>query len=267
MTDVGAPRDRSTRLLPTRRLAFLLFAAAALAVAAPHVPWVRLALFGVDGLLVLGVLVDVLLTIGPRVEVDRRAAGIFSVGRANVVTLQLRSRSWRTVRGTVADDPLEACVAVGNPAPVEIPPRGVASVRYECIPSRRGARELDAVTVRYASPLGLVARQDRARLPAKVDVYPDVHAARALELLRRQGRQGPGSGRFACVEARPSSSASGRTSAVTRSGTSTGARALAATTSQCAGFRPNRTRTSSSPSTWGAGCGGRPVASRRSTGR
>jgi uncharacterized protein (DUF58 family) len=43
--------------------------------------------------------------------------------------------------------------------------------------------------VRYTSPLGLVARQERKHLPAQVDVYPDVHAARALELLRRQGRQ------------------------------------------------------------------------------
>jgi uncharacterized protein (DUF58 family) len=187
---VAAPRDRSTRLLPTRRLAFLVLATVLIAVAAPHVPGVRASLYGIDGLLALGVLVDALLAIGPRVEVDRRAAGIFSVGRANVVTLQVRSRSWRRLRGTVADDPLEACVAVGNPAPIEIPPRGVASVRYECVPSRRGSRELGAVTVRYTSPLGLVARQDRVRLLAKVDVYPDVHAARALELLRRQGRQG-----------------------------------------------------------------------------
>jgi uncharacterized protein (DUF58 family) len=34
-----------------------------------------------------------------------------------------------------------------------------------------------------------VARQERVELPADADVYPDVHAARALELLRRQGRQ------------------------------------------------------------------------------
>src|SRR6185503_10382979 len=46
-----------------------------------------------------------------------------------------------------------------------------------------------AVTVRYGSPLGLIARQERIELPARVDVYPDVHAARALEMLRRQGRQ------------------------------------------------------------------------------
>ncbi len=45
------------------------------------------------------------------------------------------------------------------------------------------------MTVRYASPLGLLARQERTVLPARVDVYPDVHAARSLELLRRQGRQ------------------------------------------------------------------------------
>src|SRR5258706_6808774 len=34
-----------------------------------------------------------------------------------------------------------------------------------------------------------VARQERIELPARVDVYPDVHAAPALEILPRQDRQ------------------------------------------------------------------------------
>ena len=44
------------------------------------------------------------------------------------------------------------------------------------------------VTVRYALPLGLLQKQERVVLAQDVDVYPDVHAARALEMLRRQGR-------------------------------------------------------------------------------
>ncbi len=151
--------------------------------------WLRPALFVADGVLLVTVLADALLALGPAIELHRQAAGIFSVGRPNVVTLDVRSRSWRTLRGTIADDPLEACAAPGNPAPFEVTANGGVSVRYEIVPSRRGSRPFGGVTVRYRSPLGLVARQDRTPLPATVDVYPDVHAARALELLRRQGRQ------------------------------------------------------------------------------
>lgn len=176
-------------VVPTRRFAFFAFVATAIAVAAGYAPSLRLPMLLVDGVLVLGLLVDALLSLGRRVEVDRQAAAIFSVGRPNVITLNLRNRSPRALRGVAADDPLEACEASGNPCPFALEGHGTTSVRYEVVPSRRGARAFGAVTVRYASPLGLVARQERTVLAAEVDVYPDVHAARSLELLRRQGRQ------------------------------------------------------------------------------
>jgi uncharacterized protein (DUF58 family) len=154
----------------------------------------RLAVFAIDGALGLAVIVDAAFALGRRVDLERQVAGIFSVGRPNPVTLSLHNRTGRRLRGTVADDPLESCVASGNPAPIVVEPGGTTTLRYEVVPSRRGPRALGAVTFRYRSPLGLVARQDRAWLPATVDVYPDVHAARALELLRRQGRDGSRTG-------------------------------------------------------------------------
>jgi uncharacterized protein (DUF58 family) len=186
-TGGSAPRSR---ILPTRRLAALALCAAAVSAGAGYAPWARAALVAFDVALVLGVALDALLSTGPPVELARAAPAIFSVGRPNAVQLHLRSRTWRRLRGTVADDPLEGCVEIGCPAPFDLPPRGEAVVRYEVVPSRRGPRTFGAVTARYPSPLGLLARQDRAPRPAPVDVYPDVHAARALELLRRQGRQG-----------------------------------------------------------------------------
>jgi uncharacterized protein (DUF58 family) len=192
-TDVNRPRPTS-RLLPTPRLATLMLASVALAVWGGYAPGPRLALFAVDGLLALAVAVDALLALGPRVELDRQVAGIFSVGRPNLVTLLARNRSWRALKATIADDPLEGCTAIGNPARIAVAAGGSSTLRYELVPSRRGSRALGAVTLRYASPLGLVARQDRAFLPGTIDVYPDVHAARALELLRRQGRDGARTG-------------------------------------------------------------------------
>jgi uncharacterized protein (DUF58 family) len=176
-------------IFPTPRLAVLALAATAIAIAAGYAPGMRAGLFGVDAALLAATALDVMLARGRRVRVEREAAEIFSVGRRNPVTLHLRNTSRRALRGTVADDPLEGCTEIGDPAPFALAPHGAVSIRYEVIPSRRGRRELRGVTVRYASLLGLVARQERVDLPAVVDVYPDVHAARSLELLRRQGRQ------------------------------------------------------------------------------
>jgi uncharacterized protein (DUF58 family) len=178
-------------MVPTRRLAFFAFAAALLSLGAGPWPALRPSLVAVDAALALAVLLDLAFAVGSnrRIDVERQAAAIFSVGRPNQVALHLRSRSGRWLRGVVADDPLPDCAEAGNPAPFDLPGHGRATARYEVVPSRRGSRDFDAVTVRYTSPLGLVARQERTHLPAVVDVYPDVHAARSLELLRRQGRQ------------------------------------------------------------------------------
>jgi uncharacterized protein (DUF58 family) len=176
-------------MVPTRRLAVFVFLATLLALVAGYAVSLRPALALVDAVLLLGVLIDLAFCAGRRIDVERQTPAIFSVGRPNLVTVQLRNRSGRSLRGTFADDPLEACEAVGNPGAFELPAHGTVGVRYELVPSRRGPRTFGAVTVRYPSPLGLVARQERVALEAHVDVYPDVHAARALELLRRQGRQ------------------------------------------------------------------------------
>ena len=176
-------------MVPTRRFAVFAMLATALAVVAGYAPGARPAMLVVDGVLVLGLVVDVLFALGRRIDVDRQAAAIFSVGRPNLVTLHLRNRGWRPLRGMVADDPLEACDAAGNPGTFEVGSHDATTVKYEVTPASRGRRHFGAVTVRYPSPLGLVSRQERVELAADADVYPDVHAARALELLRRQGRQ------------------------------------------------------------------------------
>jgi uncharacterized protein (DUF58 family) len=175
--------------VPTRRLAALAFVAVLVAIAAGFVAPARTALWVLDAVIVLAALLDLLATLGPRVEVERQAAAIFSVGRANVVTLRLRSRRARRLRGSVTDDPLPEARCTDLPARFELPPHGEALVTYELTPTRRGPRDFHAVTLRHSGPLSLVARQERTLLPARVNVYPDVHASRMLEMLRRQGRQ------------------------------------------------------------------------------
>jgi uncharacterized protein (DUF58 family) len=176
-------------MVPTRRFALFAMLATAIAIVAGYAAPLRGPMFAIDGVLAMGLLIDLLFALGRRVDVERHAAAIFSVGRPNLVTLHLRNRGWRSLRGTVADDPLEGCTATENPGAFELASHATTMVRYEVTPSSRGRRRFGAVSVRYASPLGLLARQERVELPADADVYPDVHAARALELLRRQGRQ------------------------------------------------------------------------------
>ena len=176
-------------MVPTRRFVVLAFLAAGVAVAAGFVPNVDLAWIALDGALVLAAGVDALAGRGRRIEAERRAASIFSVGRANAVTIVLHNRSDRTLRGTVMDDPIDEATTSGLPGEFEIAPRSSVQLRYEITPTRRGKRSLGGVTVRYGLPLGVLQRQERIELPQDVEVYPDVHAARALEMLRRQGRE------------------------------------------------------------------------------
>ena len=176
-------------MIPTRRLVAFAFAAAAVALVAGLVPGVDVAWIGLDALILGLAGVDAVSGRRRRVEVERRTADIFSVARPNAVTLVLTNRSERAIQGTVMDDPVTDASVSGLPGGFEIPPRGTVQLRYEITPTRRGGRQLGAVTVRYALPLGLLARQERFELPRTLEVYPDVHAARALEMLRRQGRE------------------------------------------------------------------------------
>jgi len=182
----------AARFVPRGRPVATAFAATAIAAASGFVPGVDAAWAALDAVALGLVAVDALLGRGRRVRAERRAAQIFSVGRANPVTLVLTNESDRALAGSVMDDPLRGgpdAVVAGLPARFELPPRGSVSIRYEITPKRRGRRAFGGVTVRYALPLGLLDRQETTELPADVDVYPDVHAARALDIVRRQGRQ------------------------------------------------------------------------------
>ncbi len=176
-------------MLPTRRLVGLAGIAALFGLVAGYAPLLRAPVFALDALVVLAAAIDALLVRGRRVEVERQIASIGSVGRANPVALHVRNLSGRTLRGVVSDDPVADATESGLPGAFVLPPHGTATIRYELTPTRRGPRDLGAIAVRYAAPLGLIARQERVEVGGRFDVYPDVHAARALELLRRQGRQ------------------------------------------------------------------------------
>ena len=182
-----------TPLVPTTRLVALAFVAVGVAAVAGFAPALRGPLAALDGLVIVATLTDAVALRGRRLAFERNAAAIFSVGRANPVTITVTHRPRgdhdRALTVTVADDPLGDAAVEGMPATFSLPAHQTAAVTYDVTPDRRGPRAFGAVTARYPGPLGLLARQERMELPGRVDVYPDVHAARALELVRRQGRK------------------------------------------------------------------------------
>jgi uncharacterized protein (DUF58 family) len=152
------------------------------------VPGVMWTVLFADGLLALVVAVDAFLAVRPLVVVERRAPAVFSVGRANVVTLEVSSLSRRRLRVQVKDDLFFGAEGSDLPVEMDLGPRKRAVGTYRVCPTRRGAYELGDHFVRYSSPLGLLIRQTRIRARSPVKVYPDVALVRTYELLARQDR-------------------------------------------------------------------------------
>ena len=176
-------------MIPTRRLAFVVFLIALFACAAVIDKALVSIVYMLDGILLALVVLDALFVRGKRFDATREAPDIFSVGRTHVVTITIRNRSKRSIHATISDDPVGDCVRGSLPREVRFTPHSQAVVRYELTAERRGRKHFGSVVVRYPSPLGLLARQEEIEAVQHVDVYPDVHAARALELMRRQGRE------------------------------------------------------------------------------
>ena len=146
------------------------------------------AMIAVDIAVLLVAGVDALLARRPLVSVARFAPSVLSVGRPNVVRLELRSAARRRLDVRVTDDLWDSATCDELPLTVRLEPRGHAETRYRVVPHRRGAYALGDHTVRYPSPLGFFIRQ--LRLPARNDVrvYPDVQAVRSYELLARRDK-------------------------------------------------------------------------------
>jgi uncharacterized protein (DUF58 family) len=176
-------------LVPTLRLVLLALGPLALGIGMAFDASLLAPMLAADGALLLLAAIDALLAGGRAVSVTRAAPAVLSVGRANPIRLQLRSRARRRLAVTVTDDRPPDVTVDNLPAHATLDARGRASVVYQMHPSRRGAVELGDHTVRYRSPLGLWQRQ--LRLPARdvLKVYPDVTAVRAYELLARQSRE------------------------------------------------------------------------------
>jgi uncharacterized protein (DUF58 family) len=125
--------------------------------------------------LVLAVLVAVDLALAGSVRelrVVRSGDVAVRLGERARVTLAVSNPGSRRVRGMLRDAWPPSAGAVGATQPLDLPPGERRAVAVDLVPTRRGDRTPDRVTVRAFGPLGLAARQGAHGAPWRVRVLP-----------------------------------------------------------------------------------------------
>ncbi|PRP91710.1 hypothetical protein ENSA5_52900 [Enhygromyxa salina] len=176
-------------LIPARSLVWLALVPVILACIVPFDESMLWPMLMVDLALVVLAAGDALASVRKLLTVSRRTPEVFSIGRPNSVTVELRSRARRRLAVELTCELFERAEADDLPLKFEL--RGGARTveRFRVVPRRRGAFNLGDIVVRYPSPLGLWKRQVRFPAHHPVRVYPDVQSVRTWELLARQDRQ------------------------------------------------------------------------------
>lgn len=133
--------------------------------------------------------VDLLLAGGVRgLHFERAGTPSVRLGEPVEVTLTVRNPGPRRVHGMLRDA-WPPSAGVREPRhPVDVPAGGQRTVVTRLLPTRRGDRRADRVTVRAVGPLGLAARQGAHRVDWAVRVLPPFpsrrHLPSRLERLR-----------------------------------------------------------------------------------
>ena len=175
-------------MIPSRLFVLLMLVPLALAIAAIADRTLLWPMLGADGFIALVAAMDALLARRPLVDVRRSSREVFSIGRSNLVTLELRSKARRKLHVRVTDDLFEHASAPELPLALDLRPGAREQASYRVVPHRRGTYALGDHTIRYGSPLGLWIRQITQRASQPVRIFPDVQAVRDYELLARQSR-------------------------------------------------------------------------------
>lgn len=136
-------------------------------------------------------------------DIERVIEDKMNLGTPNLVKLRARSRANALVDLILRDEPPPSWPVLSDEAPVMrgntlVPPVARAFVQsvplheseaqYKVTPTRRGVWEFGALSVRYATRLGLWNRQFSRPAKQVVHVYPDTSIVRRYELNLREGR-------------------------------------------------------------------------------
>ena len=175
-------------MIPSRALVLLAVVPLLLALATLADRTLLLPMIATDAGIALVAALDALLARKPLCSVKRHAPAVLSIGRQNLVTLEVRSTARRRLQVAVTDDVFGTAACNDLPGKLDLPARGHGTVRYHVRPTKRGAHVLGDHHVRYASPLGLWIRPVSLPAATPVKVYPDVQAVRSYDLEARKDK-------------------------------------------------------------------------------
>jgi uncharacterized protein (DUF58 family) len=148
------------------------------------------AVLGWLGVVLLAVLIDLALAGSPRaVVVQRSATRSVRLGEPYDAHLVLTNTGRRRLRGVVRDAWQPSAGAVDSRHPIDLPAAERSRLVTRLVPTRRGDREVERVTVRSVGPLGVAARQASPAAPGRVRVLPPFTSRRHLPSKLAQLRE------------------------------------------------------------------------------
>jgi len=148
------------------------------------------AVFGWLGVLLLAVLIDLLLAGSPRaVIVQRTPARSVRLGEPCDAPLVVTNTGRRRLRGLLRDAWQPSAGALDPRHPIDLTPGERCRLVTRLVPTRRGDRQVQRVTIRSVGPLGVAARQASPTAPGRVRVLPPFGARRHLPSKLAQLRE------------------------------------------------------------------------------
>ena len=176
---------------PGRNLAVaaLVPAVMSLALLMPRSEILRPALFGLDAVVGLLALIDLMTLLGrSRLRVTRGCGAVASLGEAQEVELTIENagRLRRVLR--IKDDVPEPFEAEPAEFLVSVPGRGLVVLNYRMVPKRRGSYRFRRVYALASSRLGFWRRSLKLPAETAVRVYPDVRQIARYTLLARKDK-------------------------------------------------------------------------------
>lgn len=130
---------------------------------------------------VLACVVDAVLAASPReVAVRRAVPGSVRLTQQATSVLTLQNVGRRRLRALVRDAWQPSAGASTNRHVVDLPPGEARRVTTVLVPTRRGDRRADRVTIRTTGPLGLACRQASLDVPGTLRVLPEFASRRHL---------------------------------------------------------------------------------------
>ncbi|WP_432507615.1 DUF58 domain-containing protein [Kineococcus arenarius] len=125
--------------------------------------------------------VDVALAASPRaVSVQRAPLPAVRLGEPCTAELLVANTGRRRARGVLRDAWQPSAGARGERHALDLPPGERRRLSTVLVPTRRGDRFADRVTVRCTGPLGLASRQRSRTLPGRLRVLPPFSSRRHL---------------------------------------------------------------------------------------